>query len=1167
MSSVEDQDPISTHASSIIPLPATTPAQRHGSANAPSDSHALAAADQDVKGAAQIPHDETEVKDLGWNDPTHAIPRPLVGGLTNDELWTLIRRFNKHTYHVKAMPHAPPGGLDLNIADEDEFSPEKFRSTMERFYMTVIVGMIAAFKHIARLRSWNEQKRTGAFCAVYFIAWLLDFVVPVMIAFIMALIAFPKSRRYLFPPTPLALVDTATGQLQQPPAGVLASRGSLTGAPEKHEGEAVEKEASNFVAGIAAIGISSATGQHPENPKQDEEGTLDTKVPDPSSVAMKATDAKDKAAGGTGRKHDKAKEPMQDAMWAKMRPLMHGVENVADTWERFGNALSPTPPFPQRAPRTRLAGLLVPLLLGSLFVTSYMVLKAIGLGFGFGFFGQPLIDRGVELLNTKFPHWQKLLELRNTILKGIPTNAQLAITLLRIGEANKAPIPPPPRSSSPPSSGAVTPNSEYDHAELSEGLDASPEELEQAIRPSTPPHVNDPAKPPRKKTGSKVLSFFKHTTKTGVATALGTDRIKAQVGSEHAKQRIGILPDEKDIPPQGPVDFPARMHGKKGSIFITTTAVTPCVSFAFESKKDTVKTIVSSEDSSNLQNSEALEGPNLKPVWSVAINEIKESNPRMPRKRVLVVGAGAAGMSCAHHLSNHPSDFEVTVVDPEPYCGGQAFSIPIDETRHGASWLNQGVQGGSHIFRHTFAMFRQQGYDAKPVNLQVAFGKGDTFWTNVFPTKFHEKHAGEIKKFRRVLKLVGWLPGLFVFVPIWLLMKAFRFSKDFANYMVLPTLALFLGTGNATPHVNSVILQKLFNSPTAGMWYDSDADGKKSGVLVGNNPAMVVFPNLSEFYDTWKKSLLARGVDVRLNTKLLTIMERSHAGVKVCLRERTFENRFERSIEAYDEIVFACAADKAKQLLGEQATWWERKVLGGTTWSDDCTVTHWDAGYMEKYYTNHFSEDQVALNPNRDDSARIAQGQEFAPMYYIRSYDEEPDKIEMIIYAFNCSAYQYQFPKRPNAANPALQVPLTGLRYQQVFQTIFLNVARDWRLWPKRDEISRSKQIRVDWWHQLCHTWRHYVFVVPWLWLLNNQSSKHTRFCGSWTLVNAHEVAVISGIAAAWSLGAEYPVELERDGQGGPWEGFALLCFRMYLLLTHGRWYRARGGVKSYPLF
>jgi len=41
-------------------------------------------------------------------------------------------------YHVKEMPNPPPGGLDLNIADEEEFSPDKLRSNLERLYMTIV---------------------------------------------------------------------------------------------------------------------------------------------------------------------------------------------------------------------------------------------------------------------------------------------------------------------------------------------------------------------------------------------------------------------------------------------------------------------------------------------------------------------------------------------------------------------------------------------------------------------------------------------------------------------------------------------------------------------------------------------------------------------------------------------------------------------------------------------------------------------------------------------------------------------------------------------------------------------------------------------------------------------------------------------------------------------
>lgn len=82
----------------------------------PTESHALAqeaaiGENVDERGYAQRPHyespnnvggeggtgvrTETEVMDLGWHEKEDAVPNPLVGGLPNEELWTLVRRFNK----------------------------------------------------------------------------------------------------------------------------------------------------------------------------------------------------------------------------------------------------------------------------------------------------------------------------------------------------------------------------------------------------------------------------------------------------------------------------------------------------------------------------------------------------------------------------------------------------------------------------------------------------------------------------------------------------------------------------------------------------------------------------------------------------------------------------------------------------------------------------------------------------------------------------------------------------------------------------------------------------------------------------------------------------------------------------------------------------------------
>ncbi|KJY00519.1 hypothetical protein TI39_contig323g00052 [Zymoseptoria brevis] len=602
--------------------------------DAPTVSHALALEDHDQKGAAQDDHD-MEVKDLGWQDHVKDLPKPLVGGLPNDELWILLRRFNKQMYHVKDYPYPVPGNLDLNIADEEEFSPDKLRANLERLYMTVLIPLLAAGKHFMRLRTWRETRRTGAFCAAYFVAWILDLILPLVLAVAIALIAYPPSRELLFPPAPLALVNAKTGGVQKPKAGVLGSTDSATGAPENHKGEAVEAEASAFVNSIANVALSSVAGKHPQGDLAEDErqeGPADDAVPDPTAIASSAANARSTVQGGKG-KHDKAKVPMETAIWNTMRPTMHALADISDTWERFANALSPTPPFPHDLYRLRLAAVVVPMLAGSFFLNSYMIVKGVGFGVGFGIFGDPLITRGLEFLNSKFPRWQKLLELRNTLLKGVPTNAQLTVTLLRIGEANKAPLPPPPMSAGHPAHEPVNLTEDKLRAHGADWpLNATDEEIAAAMasdpsvaHESVGQDVDAGKEKTHGKKGSRILGLFKTNVKGAVNSALGMDHLKAKAGSEHSKQRLGVVPNPKEIHLSGPVDFKCRFHGKKGHAFITSKATIPCVGFSLD------KHITNDTN-------ELLE--NMTPVWSVAVADIQEMKKigGLGWKRKLVVG-------------------------------------------------------------------------------------------------------------------------------------------------------------------------------------------------------------------------------------------------------------------------------------------------------------------------------------------------------------------------------------------------------------------------------------------------------------------------------------------------------------------------------------------------
>lgn len=191
-------------------------------------------------------------------------------------------------YDVKAITRPVPGNLDLNIADEDEFSPDKLRASIARLYMTVLVGLLSIWKHIARLRSWRESRRTAAFCAAYSVAWMFDFLVPLFASTLVTLIVYPPSRDLLFPPAPLALVSGKTGGLQKPQAGVLGSTDSATGAPENFKGEAVEAEANNFVNSIASVAIASASGKQTTDMEAKEGGNTSDNIPDPTAIASGA---------------------------------------------------------------------------------------------------------------------------------------------------------------------------------------------------------------------------------------------------------------------------------------------------------------------------------------------------------------------------------------------------------------------------------------------------------------------------------------------------------------------------------------------------------------------------------------------------------------------------------------------------------------------------------------------------------------------------------------------------------------------------------------------------------------------------------------------------------------------------------------------------------------
>lgn len=159
----------------------------------------------------------------------------------------------------------------------------------------------------------------------------------------MAIIGSVRVRNALFPPVPLALVNTRTGELQKPQSGQLGTTNTITGAPEKAPGEAREEEAANFVNNIRHI-ISHALSTH-DNMASDG-NPFQGQVPKSLQSAIKSVRAAGAAPAHTTENtgKDMTQKPMEELLWSQARPKIidpmvknfpHVVGEVVDYWERF----------------------------------------------------------------------------------------------------------------------------------------------------------------------------------------------------------------------------------------------------------------------------------------------------------------------------------------------------------------------------------------------------------------------------------------------------------------------------------------------------------------------------------------------------------------------------------------------------------------------------------------------------------------------------------------------------------------------------------------------------------------------------------------------------------------------------------------------------------------
>ncbi|KAI3575036.1 hypothetical protein IWW34DRAFT_836810 [Fusarium oxysporum f. sp. albedinis] len=487
-----------------------------------------------------------EVKDVGWDDDQIRPEDYAFDGIKNKDIWLLTRRFNKRVFHLKHAPNHPEDEMDFNVAEEEQFSPNKLRAQIERLYMGAATRL-------------ETPVLEGTKANIMLLSGL------------MAILLSPKIRNTLFPPCPPALVHYQGGDLIKPAAGILGTVDTATGAPESLKGETLEREASNFATGLVALSINIFVDKDPQHDESQRGGGKTVNLPDPRSLATRIATAKDKAAGIEKPSWDKSKSPMQELMWSQLRPLMHWVCRFCDIWERSA--------------------------------------KIVTLGIGVVFFGSIFLRNSYGWLKHK---------MERIAFRGIPTDSQLTIALLRHGERNNAPLPPSPEPKGPPlDEPHVLDGDDLSASTGDRPVGASPEEIRKAVQ-EEPGVVRDTGgddhEYPDHETGGKrrgkLLGVVKPVVEAAARTVIGVNKIRAKTGTVSAKNRVGAASTREKPSIAGPVEFTCRWQGEKGFAYLTTDTSSPCLCFSRRSMGDS--------DGSGYHE--------IHPTWTIPVKDITTLN-------------------------------------------------------------------------------------------------------------------------------------------------------------------------------------------------------------------------------------------------------------------------------------------------------------------------------------------------------------------------------------------------------------------------------------------------------------------------------------------------------------------------------------------------------------
>jgi len=177
--------------------------------------------------------------------------------------------------------------------------------------------------------------------------------------------------------------------------------------------------------------------------------------------------------------------------------------------------------------------------------------------------------------------------------------------------------------------------------------------------------------------------------------------------------------------------------------------------------------------------------------------------------------------------------------------------------------------------------------------------------------------------------------------------------------------------------------------------------------------------------------------------------------------------------EVFDEVIFACNANQTLSIL-DKPTFLERYILSSIRYESELhnhTVVHSDSSVLP--------DSEVKPLETRSN--------------HIEQYGARPDNYEITYIMHN------QQPWAKRSDKPCL------VTYNPI------------------SRIDEKKIVKKWWFQHIVHDVRHVVLLVPLFRFV--QGRRRTWHCGAHTLINSQETCLVSGLAAARQVGADYPFD------------------------------------------